>query len=415
MSTTGPRSGTVEAVETPRTEGLAAGREYCTYVDLQYLDRLLALHASLAEHGSGFRLSAVCFDDVVHRVIEKLSLPGLEPIHADELESADPEFAATRANRSRVEYLWTATPCVVRFLRDRHGLDEITYLDADTCFFSSPEPFFTELGDGSVLITPASSSPQHYSRRLARQAGLYVVQFMTFRSTPEGIRALEWWRARCIEWCYARYDDGRMGDQKYLDDWPERFSGVRNLSHPGMLGPWCIESRHVDGGPDGVTVDGEPLILYHFMGLRLYGDGGYRPAAGRFRISDEQRRAIYDPYVARLRDLRAQIASIEPEYAPGLIPTEPLRWRLQAPLSRLIGALARARIRVAPHLNVGPYVEGGYVPAGYEADPAAISRVVRATYSTSESDSSGNSGRLTTSSASASVPASETDSEASPR
>ncbi len=45
----------------------------------------------------------------------------------------------------------------------------------------------------------------------------------------------------------------------------------------------------------------------------------------------------------------------------------------------------RLRIRVAPHLNVGPYVRGGYVPDGYEATVTAV----EATYSTSASDSSG--------------------------
>jgi len=350
-------------------------REYCTYINVHYVTRALALHASLREHGGDFHLRAVCFDEITFRVLEALDLPDLEPIPLAELEAADPDFAATRAERSDVEYLWTSTPCVVRWLIEREGLQELTYLDADTCFFSSPEPFFDALGDGSVLLTPASSSPQHYSRGLARRAGLYVVQFMTFRADERGLEALDWWRERCIEWCFAHHEDGRMGDQKYLDDWTERFRGVRNLAHPGVLGPWNIESRRVEHGPDGITVDGEPLVFFHFMGLRTFTDGSSRAAAGRFRINAEHRRGIYDPYIATLRRFEHEVAAIDSRFKASLQPAESLRWRVQAPISACIGALTRTRVRLAPHFNVGPYLPGGYVPHGYQADPDAIARV----------------------------------------
>ena len=166
-----------------------------------------------------------------------------------------------------------------------------------------------------------------------------------------------------------------MGDQKYLDDWTARFRGVRNLGHPGMLGPWNIESRRVEHGPGGTTVDGEPLILFHFMGLRIFTDGSFRSSAGRFRITAEQRRGIYVPYIAALRRFERVAARLEPGFRQSLEPRESLRWRLQAPVSSLIGALTRLRVRLAPHANIGPYLPGGYVPRGYEADPGPCSRL----------------------------------------
>ena len=182
---------------------------------------------------------------------------------------------------------------------------------------------------------------------------------MTFRSDATGRAALEWWRERCIEWCFARYEDGKMGDQLYLNDWQARFGGVRLLGHSGLLGPWCIESRDVVAESAGVTVDGEPLILYHFMGLRRYGDGTFRSAAGRFRITPDQNRWIYEPYVQRLTELQRRITTIAPDYPIAIEQNEPLRWRLQTPVSRLIGRLVRAKLKILPKVGVGPYVEGG--------------------------------------------------------
>ncbi|MGI8460474.1 MAG: glycosyl transferase [Solirubrobacterales bacterium] len=360
-------------------------REYCTHMDSVYLEKGIALHRSLLEHGGDFRLHVVCFDELSERVLRRLDMPRMELAGLAELEAYDPELAAVRDERSKVEYLWTSTPCVTRFFRDRAGLDEITYIDADIRFLSSPEPLFEEMGDASVLITPASSSPQHYSKHLAKMAGLFVVQFIPFRSDERGSEALEWWRERCIEYCSADYGDGRMGDQKYLDDWPTRFQGVHVLAHPGGLGPWNIESRRVEDSPAGMTVDGEPLVFFHYMGLQTFATGSPRLASGRFRISAEERRLIYEPHLAELERIRAEAVAAEPDFAAVQKPRRPAALAFRQAVSRVIGVGARARIRIAPHWNVGPYVSGGYVPEGYEASVAAV----EATYSTSASESSG--------------------------
>ena len=361
-------------------------RHYCTYMDAAYVDKGIALHESLLEHGGDFCLHVLCFDEFTERILSELDMPRMEFASLAELESYDPDLAAVKPERSKVEYLWTSTPCVTRFFRDRASLDEITYIDADMRFFSSPEPAFEALGDGSVLITPASSSPQHYSKHLSTTAGLFVVQFIPFRSDEAGREILEWWRERCIEYCSVHYKDGRMGDQKYLDDWPARFEGVRILAHPGGgLGPWNIEARTVTMGPDGPLVDGEPLIFFHYMGLQTFAEGPARLASGRFRITPDERRWIYDPYLEQLAEIRGRVLEIDPSFEEFIKPRRPLALAARDLVSRAIGVGARLRIRLAPHWNVGPYVEGGYIPDGYPATSATA----EATYSTSASESSG--------------------------
>ena len=46
-----------------------------------------------------------------------------------------------------------------------------------------------------------------------------LLSVLTFKNDTNGMKALQWWRDRCIAWCYRRMEDGKMGDQKYLDDW----------------------------------------------------------------------------------------------------------------------------------------------------------------------------------------------------
>src|SRR3546814_15041181 len=90
-------------------------------------------------------------------------------------------------------------------------------------------------------------------------SGQYCVQFMTFnRHGGEHIR--HWWESRCIEWCFARFEDGKFGDQKYLDDWPERFGNdVHVLGHEAWTqAPW-----------NATRFPYSQSILFHFHGLRL--------------------------------------------------------------------------------------------------------------------------------------------------
>ena len=78
----------------------------------------------------------------------------------------------------------------------------------------------------------------------------YNVEWVTFRRDPDGLEALNWWHDRCIEWCYQRAEDGKMGDQKYLDDWLVRFERVHVVRHPGAgLAPWNVKAHRL--GEDG--------------------------------------------------------------------------------------------------------------------------------------------------------------------
>lgn len=298
--------------------------DYCTLFDSNYLSRGLVLHRSLVETHESFSLRVYCMDEETKRELDARELPHLTTVALSDLERYDSDFLAVKPTRTATEYCWTATPVVcLHALADEPDLESITYLDADLRFMRDASRFIEAMGDDSVLITPHRYAPEHV--HLTVTSGIYNVQFLTFRRTEDGLRVLRWWHDRCIEWCYARVEDGKFGDQRYLDNWPERFPGIHVAEHPGVgIAPWNV-SQHVLGGtPEQPTVDGREAIFYHHHSLRLFEPGRGRAALGRalglrvtgtpagdvpwthiYPLVPRERQLFWDPYVRAVAEADA--------------------------------------------------------------------------------------------------------------
>jgi hypothetical protein len=250
--------------------------DYCTLFDSNYLARGLTLYRSLERCDDDFLLRAVCMDDVSRRLLERLSLPRMSILHINEVERADPGLSAVRATRAPWEYCWTATAAVCGFVLNREpGIEVLTYLDADMSFSSSPGPLFTELSTDSIMLVPNQNDDA---------TGIYNVGWVSFRNDENGRAALEWWRERCLEWCFDRVEPDRYGDQKYLDDWAERFPGVKVCGNAATgLGPWNEGLHRLSARGSEVLVDGTPLIFFHHAALHVRrGDTASALLAQRF-------------------------------------------------------------------------------------------------------------------------------------
>jgi hypothetical protein len=307
--------------------------EYCTLFDSNYLVKAVAMHRTLLRHAPDAHLTAFVFDDDAKRILDALALPRLTVATLAQLEEFDAGLLAVKGDRTPTEYCWTSTPVLPLYLfAQRPEVDEVTYLDADLGFFADPQLLFDEMGDASVCITPHRYSPEYAYQEVN---GIFCVQWLTFRRDERGMAALQWWHDRCIEWCYYRLEDGKLGDQKYLDDWPERFAGVHVLEHKGGgLAPWNITRYEIAGGEGRVFVDDDPLVFFHYHRLQLRRRGEHAWEPPGYPISEHDRKLVYDPYLAELDDALRLIRTVEPRFAAGLE---------EAPALRQRAAHARAR------------------------------------------------------------------------
>ncbi|MFA6901883.1 MAG: glycosyl transferase [Gallionellaceae bacterium] len=270
---------------------------YVTLFDSLFLPQGLALHMSMERHVSAYTLWILCMDDEVHDALIKLELPNVRILQLSQLET--PELLAIKHTRTKGEYCWTLTPFAPRFVFEADsGVSRVTYLDADMWFRKNPAPIFREFDASGkdVLITDHAYASEHDQ---SATSGQYCVQFVTFaRDGGEVVR--KWWADRCIEWCFSRYEDGKFGDQKYLDDWPTRFAdSVHVLSNKELtLAPWNA-TRFPYGN----------AITWHFHSLRI--SFNFRKSLlviyGTYLLPKCTRENVYQYYVY---DLHAAIERI---------------------------------------------------------------------------------------------------------
>jgi hypothetical protein len=299
---------------------------FCTYCDKGYAARMRCLHESLKAQGEPFRLLVLCFDSETEAVVAAAGDPSLVGIPLTELLAADPEFAAVRAQRSRVEFFFTSTPVLVRHCFAREpAAGDVTYLDADLFFFAPASAVFAEQGDASIGIVPHRFL-KHTADDLRH--GAYNVGWVSFRRDPNGLACVNWWRERCLEWCYDRIEDGRFADQGYLDEFPRRFAGVCAIEHPGVnAAPWNVNAPSValkDGRP---WVGDHPVLFYHFQGVREVAEGWFDPGLRTYRqnLTRGLRDWIYVPYLKRLTAMQEKLRRLH-----GIVP---VRGYLRVPAS----------------------------------------------------------------------------------
>jgi hypothetical protein len=316
--------------------------DFCTLFDRNYLFKGLALHESLQRHVQDFTLWVLCMDDVVHEVLAKMALPKIELISLAQFE--DDELLRAKETRTQTEYCWTCTPSLPLYVLDHApGIEAVTYLDADLFFFGDPAGAYAEMDGNSVGIVGHRFSAEQEHQ--TQGSGIYNVSFMIFKADEHARECLEWWRARCNEWCYQRVEDGKFGDQKYLDDWPTRFARVVVLKEVGIgVAPWNLGSDRISRRGGQVLVDGQPLIYYHFHSFSIVG-GGNQFRLAVYPVGRREARLLYKPYIASVKRAMKQVRRTVPGYAYG-VSSERLE-----PRSRRLRAGVRHVLRSVPGLR----------------------------------------------------------------
>lgn len=275
---------------------------YCTYFDKNYLSRGLALYNSLLKnHKTNFHLYIIAFDQFTYKFLKKKNFKFITCVYATDFENK--ELQKVKKIRTSVEYLWTCTPSIIFFFIRKYKLSSCTYLDADIYFFSDPKIIYKNQFNYSVLITSHNYHPKYDQ---SKTSGKYCVQYLTFKSNRAGIKILNYWKKQCIKWCYNRVEGNKFGDQKYLDSWPSKFTGVEVTSHLGAgVAPWNVKRFQIKINKKKFISENNnnyQLIFYHFHDLKFFFNNSFA-FLGSYDLSREVINKIYMPYIKNIVEI----------------------------------------------------------------------------------------------------------------
>jgi hypothetical protein len=246
---------------------------YCTLFNSSYLLRGFTMLQSLLEKDPKAYIYVFPFDDEAYQSLSKLKIDRVFLVSLKEFETED--LLRVKKERSIGEYCWTCASWSIRHCIEKFNLPQCAYIDADLYFFSDPQEIFDEAKESSILITEHRYTPEYDQ---TKTSGRFCVQFIEFKNDSYGLEALVWWTERCLEWCFNRLEDGKFGDQKYLDDWIYRFKKVHVLNHlGGGIAPWNIQQydlsnsctkenivlKEISSGKDIA------IIFYHFHEIKM--------------------------------------------------------------------------------------------------------------------------------------------------
>jgi len=277
---------------------------YATLFDKRYMSRGITMGLSLLRHCKSSQLTILCLD--LESEIGVNSLLPSKNVNVLRVSNLDLKVInQIRDNRNYREYCWALSSLLCDYLLDQ-GTSEVVYLDADIYFLNDPSSILLEArgGDVAAIRHRFPNRLKHYEIN-----GIYNVQWVYFKNTLEGRRILAQWVSQCIESSSYDPENGVVGDQKYLDEWPQICPTFTNIETPGAgVAPWNHEiyQPRYNGGR-WETVDGNPLVFYHFHGLRIEPQKKIELAGPIYSQVQDLPIALYIEYLRALSNIEVKV------------------------------------------------------------------------------------------------------------
>lgn len=239
---------------------------------LNYLPKARMLAESLAAAEPGASLT-LCLNDVAPPWLDLAAEP------FDRIwQPAELGYGRAWIFRHNVMELSTAVKgrALLRLIEE-DAPDLAVYLDPDVWVLNPLAPVEGYLGDAAIGLVPHILAPEETEAGIelteisVAAHGVYNLGHLILRPDPRGLAFARWWADRLDRYCFDDRARGLFTDQRWVDLVPAMFEGVKILKVPNLdVASWNLSHRTLrqtrKGDPASVTVNGWPLITYHFSG-----------------------------------------------------------------------------------------------------------------------------------------------------
>jgi hypothetical protein len=183
-----------------------------------------------------------------------------------------PPYEAMSVYYDALELNTAVKPYVFKTFLSQAGLASATYLDPDIVVFRPLDAVRAGLAQAQLALTPHLTRPLLGSAmpndHAILQSGSFNLGFCAARAEAKTVELMSWWADRCEFDCRVDLKNGLFTDQRWMDLSPGFVDSLAVLRDPGLnLAYWNLEGRDLAKGPDGWTVEGQPLSFFHFSGF----------------------------------------------------------------------------------------------------------------------------------------------------
>ncbi|GEM_PF-1084624 len=291
--------------------------------DKNFVARALTTYKSILPYIKGANFWFLCLDDQTKLIMEKINLPNVSCISVEELKNK--ELVATKLERNNIEFAMTSKSNFLSYLINSKKVEEgdlLILTDVDMFFYHPIKKFIEKEKNNtkySIFLTPHKFPKE--KERLIPEVGYYNGGFITFRINETSKACIHKWAKQCINWCYLWHDyiNGWHTDQMYIDSWKKEFPGVLDLPDKGInMGTWNIGRYNItQDASSSFWVDEDPLVCYHFHGLKMYLDRKDKIKPYPICVYNEK---IYNDYTKALQKSYDELVLIDQNWKYGFVP-----------------------------------------------------------------------------------------------
>ncbi|KXG74051.1 hypothetical protein [Thermotalea metallivorans] len=291
---------------------------FSTVISNKYVFKSIVMYNTLERHCRDFHLYALCADEEAHRILSDMHWKNTTIVRLSEVE--DGELLQAKTNRTHLEYCWTLKSAMLNYVMNRYPQAQyFAHLDADLCFFANPEVIFLEAPNAALFLTDHHNSERFlYTYNLT---GRFNTGFVGCKNDPLAYTAIDWWKKRCIEWCYTenKVDAQLFGDQRYVERWPALFHNVHVVQNIGVnVALWNIEKYQVSLRNGEVYINDNKLVFYHFSGFSIYNAKEFN-LSWFYILPHAAVEYIYMPYMRLLSQTIETVQRRYPHFSHGFV------------------------------------------------------------------------------------------------
>lgn len=272
----------------------------CTLFDVNFLSQGLALIDSVETNSDTEIIwTILALDDAAKTKLQELNRPNIKVLSLPLFPDLD--LRSLINVRPWRELCWTSAACLLNFCLDEDlNSHYVGYIDADCFFLSDIAEMLKEIPPRKEFaIHEHNFSPDRM--HWLEKSGRFNVGVIIGRPKSEFKYCISRWREQVLDRCDVNAEEGRCGDQTYLNDWPDQYPGVHVFKCVGVgVAPWNLNNYEITSFQNEIYVDNKKLYFFHFHGLQYRTIWNlfafFIPAAG-YELRYTPLSEVYSPYV----------------------------------------------------------------------------------------------------------------------